>query len=230
MSFQANPANTSSVNLTNKSALLLACGWETEALFRSLQHTIYSKERNKRLGFIHLLFSNPSYYRTGAMLMMDSFREHFLPAHITVLQTEAKAVWGGYKSCKCFSVPYTTQCFKSASKQMSQQWAAGLTCRKLHPIPHCATMFSYSFSKPHIARYNCEKGAENSEAFTQSATYSCNKQLLCSWKGFFYPQCEWNGSFTLWSFLSSSSTSLTAGFHVPLLPFHLQFVARRPHL
>lgn len=55
----------------------------------------YKKERNKRLWFISLLFSNPNHYRTGTMFMTDSFREHFLPAHITVLQTEAKAVWGG---------------------------------------------------------------------------------------------------------------------------------------
>lgn len=56
---------------------------------------IYKKERNKRLRFIRLLLSNPNHYRTGTMFMMDSFREHFLPGHITVLQTEAKAVWGG---------------------------------------------------------------------------------------------------------------------------------------
>lgn len=103
-----------------RSSLLLACGWETEALFRSLQHAIYKKGRNKRLWFISLLFSNPSYYRTGAMFMMDSFREHFLPAHVTMLQTEAKAVWGVIKAANIFQ--YHVQL--GASKARTRRWAS----------------------------------------------------------------------------------------------------------
>lgn len=103
-----------------RSSLRLACGWETEALFRSLQHAIYKKGRNKRLWFINLLFSNPSYYRTGTMFMMDSFREHFLPAHVTVLQTEAKAVWGVIKAADIFQ--YHVQL--SASKVHTRRWAS----------------------------------------------------------------------------------------------------------
>lgn len=41
------------------------------------------------------------------MFMMDSFREHFLPAHVTVLQSEAKAVWGVIKAADIFQ--YYTQ-------------------------------------------------------------------------------------------------------------------------
>jgi len=42
------------------------------------------------------------------MFMMDSFREHFLPAHVTVLQTEAKAVWGVIKAA-FFSTMYNSK-------------------------------------------------------------------------------------------------------------------------
>lgn len=152
---KANPANIfPSAHLANadfKSISATGLG-QTEALFRSLQHVIHEKGRNKRLRFISLLFSNPSYYRTGTMFMMDLFGEHFLPAHVTVLQTEAKAVWGVIKAANISQYHVQAQCFRSTYKEMSQQGGAGLVHRKLHPVPHCTTMLSHSFSQPHVVK------------------------------------------------------------------------------
>lgn len=55
------------------------------------------------------------------MFMMDSFTEHFLPAHITVLQTEAKAVWGeGIKAADVFQ----DHIQPSTSKVHTRRWAS----------------------------------------------------------------------------------------------------------
>lgn len=107
---KANPANIfPSAHLANadfKSISATGLG-QTEALFRSLQHVIHEKGRNKRLRFISLLFSNPSYYRTGTMF--DGFiRRTFSPCPRNCASDRSQSCMGGYKSCKHFSVPCTS--------------------------------------------------------------------------------------------------------------------------
>lgn len=189
-------------------SLLLACGWETEAFFRSLQHAIYKKGRNRRLWFSSLLLSNPSYYRTGTMFMMDSFREHFLPAHVTVLQTEAKAVWGVIKAADVFQ--YHVQL--SASKAHTRRWASDEELAwpvenyiQFLIVPQCSPI---ALASPTLQGTTVRRGRKFRSIHTichllfQQAT----SVFL---EGFILASAWIKCGITPWPFLSSSPASLT---------------------
>lgn len=209
-------------------SLLLACGWETEALFRSLQHVIYKKGRNKRLWFISLLFSNPSYYRTGAMFMMDSFREHFLPAHVTVLQSEAKAVWGVIKAADIFQYCIQLSALKVVTRGWASNgqlaWPVGNYIQFL-TVPRC---YPTASANPILQGTTVRRG-QKIQKHSHNLPFTFPTSNFCA-LGRVYFSLSLNKMWHYTLTMSEQHHWHMPGFHGPLLPFDLQFKARWPHL
>lgn len=142
------------------------------------------------------------------MFMMDSFREHFLPAHITVLQTEAKAVWGVIKAADIFQ--YHIQL--SASKVHTRRWASNEELAwpvgnyiQFLIVPQCSPTASAS---PTLQGTTVRRG-QKIQKHSHNLPFTLPTSNFCVLGSIYFSLSlnkMWHYS---WPFLSSSPASLT---------------------